>query len=214
MHLKRIPMPKNWLFPKRDYTYIVSPRAGQNKDYSLPILVILRDVLKLLKTTREAKIILKEGNVLVNGKEIKDFKYSVGLFDRIYVKKEEKFFTVLLNARGLIVSEISQKDSEIKPIKVINKTKLKTNKIQINCSDGRNFLYDKEVKTGDTIIVNLKENKVLKIVPLKNGSNVLILGGKHKGSIGKVESIGKKELVVNLEKEKSPIQSKNIFVIE
>src|SRR3989339_524306 len=199
MHLKRIPMPKNWLFPKRDYTYIVNPRAGQNKDYSLPILVILRDVLKLLKTTREAKIILKEGNILVNGQIIKDTKYSVGLFDRIYVKKEEKFFTVLLNDKGLIVSEISQKDSETKPIKVINKTKLKTNKIQINGSDGRNFLYDKEVKTGDTLIVDLKENKISRIAQLKNGSKVLILGGKHKGSIGTVESIGKKELVVNLD---------------
>lgn len=207
-------MPKNWLFPKRDYTYIVNPRAGQNKDYSLPILVILRDVLKLLKTTREAKIILKEGNILVNGQIIKDTKYSVGLFDRIYVKKEEKFFTVLLNDKGLIVSEISQKDSETKPIKVINKTKLKTNKIQINGSDGRNFLYDKEVKTGDTLIVDLKENKISRIAQLKNGSKVLILGGKHKGSIGTVESIGKKELVVNLDKEKSPIQTKNIFVVE
>ena len=185
-------MPKNWLFPKRDYTYIVNPRAGQNKDYSLPILVILRDVLKLLKTTREAKIILKEGNILVNGQIIKDTKYSVGLFDRIYVKKEEKFFTVLLNDKGLIVSEISQKDG----------------------SDGRNFLYDKEVKTGDTLIVDLKENKISRIAQLKNGSKVLILGGKHKGSIGTVESIGKKELVVNLDKEKSPIQTKNIFVVE
>lgn len=214
MHLKRISMPNNWPMQKREYTYIVNPRAGQNKDYSLAILVILRDLLKVLRTTREAKTVLKEGNVLVNGKKVTDIKFSVGLFDRIYVKKEEKYFTLVLNSKGINVSEISQKESESKPIKVINKTKLKSNKIQINCSDGRNFIYDKEIKTGDTIIVELKENRVLRIIPLKTGSKVLILGGKHKGSIGKVESIGKKEMIVNLEKEKSPIQSKNIFVIE
>ncbi len=213
MHLKRKAMPKNWQLPRKTKKYIVKSNPGQNMNYSLPCLLILRDVLGLVKTTREAKIILKEGNIYVNNKKINSEKFSIGLFDRLYIKKEEKYFTITLDKHGLKVIEISEKDAGVKPIKVIGKKLLKNKKIQINCFDGRNFIYDKEIRVGDSILIDLKENKILKILSLKEGSDAFILFGNHKGRVGKIEKIEKENAILKFGDEKSKVKLNNIYII-
>lgn len=213
MHLKRKAMPKNWQFPKKTKKYIVRSNPGQNMNYSLPCLIILRDTLGLVKTTNEARIILKEGNIYVNSKKISSEKFPIGLFDKLYVKKEEKYFTVVLDKHGLKVIEIPEKEANTKPTKVIGKIMLKNKKIQINCLDGRNFLYSGDVKIGDSALIELKDNKIIKILSLKEGSEAFVLSGNHKGKIGKIEKIEKENVILNLTEGKSKVKLNNIYII-
>lgn len=89
MHLKRLAMPKNWQLNRKKNKYIVKSNPGQPMIYSLPVILILRDILGLVKNLKEAKIILKEGNISVNNKKINSEKFPVGLFDKLYIKKKK-----------------------------------------------------------------------------------------------------------------------------
>ena len=144
MHIKRMSMPKTWPLQRKDKKFITRGRGAQKQELSLPLVVALRDVLKIAQAASEVKTLLKEGNVLVNGKVVKDVKFNVGIFDRIYVKKIDKHFTVHFTEKGkLNVIEISKDKSAMKPCKIIGKRIVNKGQLQLNCNDGRNFLLAK-----------------------------------------------------------------------
>ena len=75
-HLKRYKAPKSWpIHPKED-TWTVKPAPGSHAiEDSLPLLVIIRDILGLADNSREAKRIINTGNVLIDGRAVKDYKF-------------------------------------------------------------------------------------------------------------------------------------------
>jgi small subunit ribosomal protein S4e len=214
MYQKRIAMPKNWQMPKKEKKYIINSRAGQNKNYSVPILIILRDLAKVVNNTKEGKIALKQGDVLVNNKKITDTKFSVGILDKVYIKKEEKYFILTLNNKGIVLKEISAKDYSTKITKIIDKRILKGKKVQINCFDGRNFLYDKELKVGDSLLIDTVKNEIIKVLPLKKGAKIFAIKGKHMGKEGTIQEIEEKEANVLFNDEKAKIRLESLMIIE
>ena len=44
-------------------------------------------------------------------------------------------------------------------------------------------------KVGDSAIIDLEKNKIIKILPVKEKSEVLVIGGKHIGEKGKITKI-------------------------
>ncbi|UZE93641.1 MAG: KOW motif-containing protein [Candidatus Pacearchaeota archaeon] len=215
MHLKRIAMPRSWPLPKKERTFIVKGRGPHPSKMSLPLLVVLRDIIKEAKTRKEVKKILSEGLVLIDNRVIKDEKFNVGLFDRIYIKKLEKAFTVHLTKKGkLKIQEISKEKVHKKPCKVAGKKILKKNKVQINLHDGRNLIIkEKDIRVGGSIILDLKTNKATDYLKLDKGSLVLVIGGKHTGDNGKISDIDDKVSVVIGEKI-FKISKENVFVID
>ena len=93
-------------------------------------------------------------------------------------------------------------------MKVIGKKVLKHGKIQINLSDGRNCLLKEKVKTGDSVVINFKENKISEILPFKQGSRILFISGKHIGNEGIVEEIDEKKKSVYVKVGEDRINSK------
>ena len=49
-HLKRQATPKNWPVPRKGTTFIVTPNSK-----GLPVLILLRDLLKIAKDRSEVK---------------------------------------------------------------------------------------------------------------------------------------------------------------
>ncbi len=215
MHLKRIAMPKSWSLPRKGKRFIIRGKGPYTSKISFPLLVILRDLLKEVKTRKEAKKVLQEGLVFINNRIVKDEKFNVGLFDRIYIKKLEKTFSLYLTKKGkLIIQEINKERALKKPCKVIGKKNIKGNKIQINLYDGKNLITDKkDFKVGDTLILDLKKNNIIDCLKLAKGAFVFIIGGKHIGNIGKISEIDNKISVV-IEDKTFKISKENIFVIE
>jgi len=218
MHLKRIAMPKSWPIQRKANKFIIGIRGPHSKKLSLPLLVVLRDMLKLVRNAKEAKKVLQEGNVLVDNRIIKDMKFSIGLFDRIYIKKIDASFSMYLTKKGkLVVERIDKGRLYTKPSKIINKRVLKRNKMQINLWDGRNFLVsDKKFSTGDSIIIDLKNKKIKDCLKLCDGAYVLIMGGRHKGSSGKVTKVieEKKEVEILVDKNTFRVSKENIFIVD
>ena len=64
-------MPKEWPLTRKGKKYVVVSRQRNG----IPLLIVLRDMLKLGRTRKEIKKILNEGNVAVNGKMRKDLDF-------------------------------------------------------------------------------------------------------------------------------------------
>lgn len=219
-HLKRLMAPKSWPIKRKGIKFIVRSLPGPHplRD-SVPLSLVLKDILKIAGTTREVKQILNSNKVLIDKKVRKEIKFPIGIMDIIEIPETKEYYRLLYNKEGkFIAHKISKEESEIKPRKVINKTILKGNKIQLNFYDGTNIIIPKnEYKVGDSLI--LSQNKVKDVIPLEKGSIIYLTGGKHIGNIGILEGVHRlqgsqpNKIIFKTDKETFETLRKYAFVI-
>ena len=191
-HLKRLVAPKSWKIKRKGITFVTRPNPGMHsKKNSTSINVVLRDMLSYAKTTRDVKMILADNGVLVDKKQVKDHRFSVGVMDIIEMPKINKCFRVLLNKKGdICLVEIKGDETGIKLCKIVEKTVIKKGKIQINLNDGKNIIIDKNnYDTGDTLVIEVPKQKIKEHLKFEKGSFVYLSGGKHKGEFGIADEI-------------------------
>lgn len=209
-HLKRVSVPKTWNLPRKLYTFIVRPSGYLES--ALPVAVILKEILGLAKTRAEAKKIVNSGAVSLDGSAIKNDRLPVGLMSVISVGGKD--YRMLLNSRGkLFLKALSTKESSIKLCKIISKTTLKGNKLQIGFHDGRTMLTEKkDMKLNDTIAFKLPEFTIHSHLKLEKNAKAYLTGGSSVGKTGTVESVSG---FVTLKLDGKTIEAgkENIFVI-
>lgn len=212
MHLKRPNTNKMWPISRKGTKYLVVPSHSKNN--GIPLLVILRDVLKIVKTRKELVKILREGKILVNDEKLRDESRTLVVFDSIGIPSLNKYYKFNFSDTGKVsFDEISEKASHYKISKLSNKKILKRGITQLNFGDGRNILSKEKISVGDSAIINFKEKKLVKILPISEKSKVMIIGGKHRGEKGVIESVGEKILIKSKES-KFEIGKKEIMIIE
>ena len=215
MHLKRQKAPKNWPIYRKGTKYIVRPRFDASR--GIPILIVLRDMLKVAQNRKEVKRALYERNILLNNYPLTDEKTPILLFDVIKIVPSKKNYRLGLTEKGKIrIEEIDEKEANKKIAKIINKTLLKGKKTQLNLSDGRNFISDIKCSTNDSVLINLKERKIEKCLPLKESASLFVFAGKHSGKKGIIKKINseKKTVEVEMDEKIISILIKQLMVIE
>lgn len=216
-HLKRIAAPKSWPIKRKSSKWVYRPNPGPHKiENSLPIGVIVKELLGYVKNTKEIKYVLNQKKVLVNGKIRKDHKFPVGVMDVLTVGNDN--FRVLLNKKGKLTTvEISSAEAKVQPKKIIGKKSLKGKKLQVNLTDGTNILSKEDYKVGDTLVFS--ENKVKDHFKLEKGAIIYIISGKQVGSIGilkkteEKKGLQQKEITFTQGKEDYKTLKKYAFVI-
>lgn len=190
-HLKRLATPTSWKIPRKTHHWVVKPRPGPHPaDKSIPLLLIIRDMLGLANNAREAKKILKEDNVLVDGRIRRDHKFPVGLFDVVSIPAIKKHFRASIDEKNrLHLEEISGEGAKTKLCKVEGKRTIKGGRIQLNLHDGRNLLGSNDIKPKDTVVIRLEDNEVIDRIPYERGSEAMIIDGKHAGEVGIIKDI-------------------------
>jgi len=213
--LKRLAAPAFWKISRKVAKWAVSPRPGPHKKFeALPLQVVVRDILKLAETGKEARTIIKAGEILVDGKVRKDHAFPAGLFDAIVIPRIKKFYRVLPAARGLELREISDKESAVKICRIENKRALAKGKLQLNLHDGRNVLVEKDVySTGDSLLISLPEQKILDHVKLERGNLVLISAGKNAGKSARIRDIVKNKALCEVKGKKLELSKGDVVVI-
>jgi small subunit ribosomal protein S4e len=222
-HIIRLAAPASWPIARKEAKWVAKPLPGAHTlEKSMPLVVYLRDLLKLVQSNREAKQILNQKLVLVNGIAIKEPNFAVGLFDTLKILKYEKAYRVLLNTRGkLQLVEISERELHTRPAKVTSKTTLKKGKVQINLSNGWNFITEKDVyKVSDVLLIDAKTRKPTKHLKLAKGAVVYITGGSHVGQVAEITGFAdegvlrkKKFLLAKIADEDVKILSSEAFVM-
>jgi small subunit ribosomal protein S4e len=215
MHLKRQKAPKEWPIHRKGTKYVVRPKFSYKE--GVPILIFLRDMLKIAQNRKEVKKSLQNKQILLNDKPVKDEKNTILLFDKIEIVPSKKFFSLTLSKFGKFTAEeIKENEAHEKIAKIIDKTILKKKKIQLNLSDGKNYLSNEPCKVNDSAIINFKDKKIKKFIPLKENTKVFIFAGKHTGNVGKINKIVNERKMVELELEnkKTNVLIKQIMAIE
>ncbi len=82
--------------------------------------------------------------------------------------------------------------------------------------DGRNFLSDKKYKINDSVIINLKEKKIEKHLPLNENSGAFVFAGKHAGEKGIIKKIDleKKRVELNVNKKLINVLIEHLIAIK
>jgi small subunit ribosomal protein S4e len=199
--LKRLAAPKWWPIEKKAKKFVVSPRGPHPKESSLPLLVFVRDVLKVAENSKEAKSIIKKGEVLIDGRKMKDYKYGIGLFDVIEIPALKKAWRAVSHKKGLKFVEIPEGEKKLKICKIINKKTLKKGRMQLNLHDGRNILSNEKYFTHDSLLIEVPEQKVVQYIKLEPESLILVTGGTRMGEIAKVSKIEGNRVWLKNEKE-------------
>jgi len=214
-HLKKIAAPRTWMIDRKKNTFITKPRSGPHPiNASLPLGVVLRDVLKYARAVSEVKKLLNNKQVLIDGKRRKDHHFPVGLFDILSFPDIKKKYRLLLDKKGrLNLKEIDFKESDIKPCKVVKKTILPKNKLQLNLFDGKNIHTDKKCNVGDTVVITLPDQKVKEVLELKKGALVFLTKGKHTGDCGPLQEIKNNQAIYQKDKENIETLKKYLFVL-
>jgi len=191
-HLKRINAPSSWPIKRKGIKFVARPMSGPHGvRKGIALSVMIRDILDYARTMKELKLILNSGKILVNKKIRKNPKFPLGIMDIIEIPEKKGSYVVLLNKKGkFYLKSIKQNDEKL--CRIINKTILKKGKVQLNLFDGRNIFVDKGVyKVGDSVVLDLKNNKIKNHLKLEKGSLIYLTGGKRLGVVGVVEEIKK-----------------------
>jgi len=200
-------MPKTWPVPRKGTKYIAV--ASHNKATGIPLLILLRDILKIAKKRKEVEKIIRDGKIKVNGKIARDDRFALGLLDILEV--DGKSYKLVLENKKFRLEETKDKE---KITKIIGKKILNKNKVQINLNDGRNIISKEKLKVGDSLAINF-EGKISRIIELKENSKVIVISGSHIGEEGKVENIDRKKKTAEIktQKEKINLDLKRVMAV-
>jgi small subunit ribosomal protein S4e len=183
----------------------------------MPLALVLRDTLKLAETRKEARTIVSQGRVYVDGNIRTKDDFPVGLMDVISIPDVGKSFCVLPSRKGLILKEIGSEDAKFKLCRIEDKTVVSNGQVQLHLHDGSNILVkiadlknpqEDVYDTLDTVKISLPEKQILEHVKMKEKDLAIITGGKNIGNWGKAveieEAKGKKRrnALVTVENEK------------
>lgn len=191
-HMKRLAAPKTWPIKRKASIWVTKQSAGAHSiEGSMSAVTVLRDMVGACDTAREAKRIIGNREMFVDGKAVKNPKAPVGFMDVISVPKMNLNYRMLLSDKGkLMLVPIDAEEAAWELCKIEDKTVVKGGKYQLNLSGGRNIILDKnDYKCGDSLKVAFEGQKILDHYPLVAGCTVLIKEGSHTGDVKTVKDV-------------------------
>ncbi len=191
-HNKRYNAPtEKWGIPTKESFWAPSPAPGPHSaDTSIPLIVVLRDILRYTETSKEAEHILAERKVEVDGKVTTDKNRPVGLMDVISIPDISENYRVLFDQKGKFrLLSIDESQAGWKPVRIQDKTTLKGGITQYNLHDGTNIRTEdgSKYKTKDVLKLQLPSRKILDSLEFGEGQMALVTGGDHIGELGTIK---------------------------
>ena len=192
--LKRRAAPRSWTVPRKGTKWILRPRPGPHpQDRALPLLLVLRDLRKVVVSAREARHLVSDGAVQIDAKVAKDLARGVGLMDTVSLAPPlDLHYRLVTDRRGkLVLVSIPSTEAAVKIARVRAKHAAKGGKVEVTLHDGRNLLTAASTpwKVGDSLKIELPKQKVLEHLALKPGALAYVAGGSHVGELGRVERV-------------------------
>ncbi|MEM4298307.1 MAG: 30S ribosomal protein S4e [Nitrososphaerota archaeon] len=190
--MKRSKAPRFWKISRKRFRFITKPSPGPHpQGASIPLLVLIREYLGLVKTAREGKAVIKEGSILIDGVVRRDPAYPAGLMDVIEIPSIGKLYRLVpKDGSPLTPIEVPASERSLKICRVKRKLTIKGGRIQYGLHDGRTIVDGGlDLKPGDACLIEVPSQKVLKPLKMEKGSLALVITGSKAGSIGKIEEL-------------------------
>ncbi|HXY46605.1 MAG TPA: 30S ribosomal protein S4e [Thermoplasmata archaeon] len=192
--LKRRAAPRAWTIPRKGTKWLKRPSPGPHaQDQSIPLLLVLRDLRRMVTSAREARRLLRSGVVRIDGQIARDLDRGLGLMDTLsFAAPLDAHFRVVKDRRGkLVLVPIPASEAAVKIGRVRFKHTVRGGRVEVTLHDGRNFLVPPSTtyRVGDSVKIELPAQKVLGHLPLAPGSLAYVSGGTHVGELARVERV-------------------------
>lgn len=194
-HLKREMSPKFWPIHRKEHVWAVKTSPGPHGfKESMPLLIVVRELLGYAETGKEAKMLIKQGKILVDGKPRRDERYAIGFMDIVELPDAKQLFRALPAWGGRMkLHPIESGEAGFKLCRVVGKVTVKGGGTQLNLHDGRNVIPpDDETpyKVNDVLQLKVPEQEVIGHISFEQGVQAIITGGRSKGKHGVVIDFG------------------------
>jgi len=186
-HLKRLHTPRHWMLDKLTGTFAPRPSAGPHKlRECLPLILFIRNRLKYALTGDEAKKILKQRLIKVDGKVRTDVTYPAGFMDVITIDRTGEYFRLIYDVKGrYTVHRITKEEAAYKLAKV---KKVQTGPKGIPflvTHDGRTIRYpDPVINVHDSVVIDIASGKITDHIKFDSGHLCIATGGHNMGRVG------------------------------
>jgi small subunit ribosomal protein S4e len=192
--LKRRAAPRSWTVPRKGTKWIKRPGPGPHpQDQSVPLLLVLRDLRRVVTSAREARTLVRAGVVRVDGKVARDLDRGLGLMDTLsFAAPLDTHYRVVKDRRGkLVLVTIPAAESTVKIGRIRAKHAVRGGRVEVTLHDGRNLLTDAATpyRVGDSVKIEVPAQKVVEHMPLAPGSLAFVAGGSHVGQFARVERV-------------------------
>jgi small subunit ribosomal protein S4e len=189
--LKRQMAPMFWGITRKDKRFVVTVRPGpHSKHSSIPSAVMVRDTLKLTKYLREAKSAIYGGKVTIDGVKRKSLHHGIGLMDVIELSGVSDIYRLVPQGGHVLKPlKIPNAEKSKKLVKLTSKTTIKGKKTHLGFHDGRSMISDTDIDVGDSCLIQIPEQKILEVIKLEKGTQVIVTRGINAGQVGTVEEI-------------------------
>lgn len=191
-HLKRLAAPRALKLHRKEKKWTYKVSSGPHPvERSISLAVVVRDYLSLCDTGREARRIISQGLIHVDGVAQKNHKHPVGLMDVVVVPATKAAYRVVIDAHArLALVPIAPEEARWKLSRVENKTTVRGGKTQLNLHDGRNLLVPKtDYRTGDALKLELPTQKVIGVHRFAPGTLGLVIDGAHAGTLAPIKTV-------------------------
>lgn len=188
--VKRQLAPKFWDINRKESQFVMRVKPGPHpKGKAYPLGMVLRDALKITKTARESELILTAGKVKVDGVVKYDPNLAVGLMDVVDLETGQAYRLVSKDSELLAPVPVPADEKNTKLVKVASKVTIKGKKTQYGFHDGKTLISDKDLKVGDTCVIDLPKVQIKDHIPMDKGSLALIIAGENAGKTGNIDEI-------------------------
>ena len=210
-HQKRLAVPDSWPVERKEATYTTKAAAGPHGEGGVPLLIVLRDVLGYVDSTKEARFALGQDSVLVNGRAVSDERRPIGMFDILTFRERDEHYRVFPDEGGrLSLTPIDADAAGSKLGKIEGKRQVPGGDTQLTLHDGQTLLVDDATAygTNDSIVVSNEDSEersssddasgeaprtdddeVVAHFPYEEGALVTAVRGAHAGRIGTIDEI-------------------------
>ena len=205
MHQSRAETIRAAPIARKGTQYIARPANHASRGVS--VVMALRDMLKLARTSKEVEMMVRAKGIKLNGRVVKNLHESVKLFN--ILEADQKYSLELLPT-GRFIFEPTKSSSRL--CKIIGKKVLNHGVMQYNLHDGTNFISKEKHSVGETVEVDL-ENKVKKVHKMEKGKQIFVFDGRSAGQKGTIHNIEGRKIDVKFENRSVTLDSRHVMVI-
>ncbi len=191
-HFKRLALAPILPVTRKGITFVKKAAAGRHKHtVSMPLLLLLRDVLHVATDSREARALLSAGDVHIDGRVVRQEDIPVGLMDIISIPRSKSTYRIVVSG-GKIVPIPLDAAPTTKLCKIVGKMLIPGGRIQLALHDGRSYVIEREedrFSVGDTLKIEIPKQKLAGFLKLERGAHCYVFAGKHAGKIATLQQV-------------------------
>ncbi|MFB6174883.1 MAG: hypothetical protein ABEJ87_02815 [Candidatus Nanohalobium sp.] len=199
-HQKRLSAPKHYPIQRKHYSYVSGIKGSRSSETAIPAVLFLRDVTGYAESEKEAKQIIRNGQLLRNGERVRDVKEGIGVLDVVTLEEVDEAYRVIIEGDDLRFVEID--DSE-KTIARIEEKATEGEEFVYHLHNGDNYRTEESFETGSSLLLNGDAEEVKR----EEGAQVLVISGQHAGEVAELKEVHRR----NLDQDTGDVESEYEF---